>query len=1546
MIERFLRLLDTFKENEISKLLRSNRELLIAQLKGPYFSKFARDYFADTQATGEPYLDFADEPRRIVQIKQLINALYHAEMAFIDLENVNLRNGKNRTADLKTLYFNTIHHAYQASYLLTHVDIDFMEIFGHEIVQLQRILQLVQRQADGYEKRANDWANRILDFPLSYNAGWYAGIAVDQMKPREEGFDYNFISKFSAKLPGYIQELRLYLHNYSAKISIEAPEINEQKLQELQENAIKIIFALDDLRENNFFIVFKLLKYISIVRHIISLTTSTFQQMVQFNETSQTVVRDNLAKLKYDLLPTLFALADRIEDEALLHPGTLSKPMMQQVKPLYDLLITYARKVVNFEARGKELLALEDTRFLYLRLDETHARLSKTRTASIKAQRQQQAFNDFYNILAKPEYQGLRLSQLPESVKKTLARHYRYIRPIIGHHHVDLSNAIIHGLTQTPGWLGTFKKPVDWYYNYEGTDKISYLLTKKSTLADLFVRETVTAAFHKKLNQALLQHVNDQSNLVLTPYPGDNLLRLNDKAALGIKDGGHDLEFTISEAGDCLLKQPAPLTIDQAFLLAQHYDQRIIALTQAQEAYRQFMVVLEQQDVAALSDITEEARKKLQHLYARFQPYFMNILGSDAGSIALDRKIITSLTDKAPVLPMTINELALMQLAINSGFAAIRTRWKVYRDHYLNEGKTRYEKDVESTPLVVMTQHANRAHYLLKKDNYSRQIADFRKSLFQFTAALSLSARHHLQPQEKGIPFPKLENRQTLLREPQQLLNIKRLFNALYYLEQLFIQLENLTDKSSESMYVYHLLQVYQAINTIYHLSLSFYNDPHSRLVCRDLMMKAHELYQFTHDQAEAYTMTAQEVEPQDKTIHYNGLWYALQAFMVIPEHVAALNYQQSIAADKLSKIRFNTKQIAVNIERIIHDSHAYFRLLLDTPVMYGLFMELKAKLAQFSQVSHDAVLSHLEEISSNVFARLLMETDHFEAKLALKPGVLATSMKAILDQFYQGLVEPLGLVSARHFELVFSLTPIQKRQNAVKQRAMMAELQLKQISPQREIFKNLNKVLKSYIRLKQPTIGYIPGPPPRPDILEIARQSAANHYRDALPYLKEAEKELPHLKPSEMVSPSLIDDLFAKSNITVIPAIDNIAGLVAGALSYYRGQSPSPERDKKILVFCQFHEQLEYYLQFSSGYLPSTPEILNGIEKQLIKHYAKLLPDLYEHQAEYKAEPCVAPRYPHVDKLLNGAQLPIPVQIPCYAVDWVAQLDAYYAGLEASYQFEKAVAEEQNRYLQTVHIKEAELNKQYKAQYLQSTFEALVKKMAERRIGLLHLHSEYEKKLHDHLMSFNQTIIEQTKSSNNIRKSMILLLIDKTRRFQHDELRDYMHLDKVLSAIQAFYLYLDAQKGNGVDETSVYEVQDLIDEKSGLLTSLKDIALNDKKSPSQRLQQLQTACDKVEFSIPLTRQRSFTDYDWLWFKNCLVNILAFFHLYTPTPLQRFNSLRDNAAEHNKPPMPSFAHHFGLFSRSGRAYQEPGSQHAQEELNNMPPSARETAAVA
>lgn len=241
MIERFLRLLDTFKENEISKLLRSNRELLIAQLKGPYFSKFARDYFADTQATGEPYLDFADEPRRIVQIKQLINALYHAEMAFIDLENVNLRNGKNRTADLKTLYFNTIHHAYQASYLLTHVDIDFMEIFGHEIVQLQRILQLVQRQADGYEKRANDWANRILDFPLSYNAGWYAGIAVDQMKPREEGFDYNFISKFSAKLPGYIQELRLYLHNYSAKISIEAPEINEQKLQELQENAIKII---------------------------------------------------------------------------------------------------------------------------------------------------------------------------------------------------------------------------------------------------------------------------------------------------------------------------------------------------------------------------------------------------------------------------------------------------------------------------------------------------------------------------------------------------------------------------------------------------------------------------------------------------------------------------------------------------------------------------------------------------------------------------------------------------------------------------------------------------------------------------------------------------------------------------------------------------------------------------------------------------------------------------------------------------------------------------------------------------------------------------------------------------------------------------------------------------------------------------------------------------------------------------------------------------------------------------------------------------------
>ncbi|QRN02724.1 hypothetical protein GH742_01895 [Legionella sp. MW5194] len=1538
MIERFLRLLDTFKENQISTLLRSNREFITTQLKGPYFSSHARDYFADIQASGEPYVDFADEPRRIVQLKQLMNALYHAEMAFIDLENVNLRNGQQKTLDLKKLYFNTIHHAYQASYLLTHLDVDFMEVFGHELVQLQRILHLVKQQADGYEQQANDLAGRILDFPLSYNAGWYAGVAVDQMKPRQGGFDYNFISKFSAKLPGYIQQLRLQLHHYSAKISLEAPEMNDQKLQELQDNAIKIIFALDDLRENDFFIAFKLMNYINIVRNIISLTTSTFQQMVQFNETSQNVVRDNLAKLKYDLLPRLFALVDRIEDQALLHPGTLSRPMMQQIKPLYDLLITYARKAVNFETCGKALLTLEDARFLDLRLGETRERLSKTRTASVKAQRLQSAFNSFYAILARPEYKGLRLSQLPEIVKKELARHYRYIRPVIEHHHVDLSNAIIHGLTQNRGWLSTLKMPFDWYYNYENTDKISHLQAKYTTLAALFTQETATARFHKQLNKALLRHIIDQSELALAPYAGGDLFKLNEKAVLGLNNEAQGFEFTVCDEGHCLLKQPAPLTTDQAFLLAQHYDQRLIALNQAHKAYQQFMAILDEQEVTTLSEITEDTKKKLRPLYAGFQPYFMTIKASDAEVGALDKKIIASLTDQASALPVTLDALIAMELDINTRIAATKTLWKTYRDNYLDDGKKRYETDVESPPLAVNTQHANRAHYLLKKDTCSRHIADYRKSLFQFTAALNLPARQHLKPQEKGVPFPQLEKKQSLLAEPQQLLNIKRLFNALYYLEQMVIELEKLNDKSSESTYVYHLLQVYHAINTIYQLSLSFYHDPHSRLVCRDLMMKAQQLYQFTHDETQAYLVHPEEVEPQEEPLHYNGLWYTIQAFMVVPEHIAALNHQTPIPSDRLEKIRLNTKRIAMNIEKIIHDSPFHFRLLLDTPVMYSLFMELKTKLLQFSQASHEAVMDHLDEINSMLFTRLLMETDHFEAKLALKPGVLTTSMKAILDQFYQGLVEPAGLVSAQHLELVFSMTPIQKRQLATKQRATLAELKLKQISRELRVFNELNKSLQLYRRLKHPDSSYIPGPPVRPDVLELARQDAVKHYREALPFLKQAEKELPHLLPQGMATPPTIDGLFPKTELTIIPVIDNIAGLITGALRYWKKQSASPDRDKKIRRYSQFNDQLNDYLQFTSGYLPSTPEMLRAIEKQLLDQYTGLLSDLYEHQDNYRAGQGSSGRHPHVDNLLNGAQFPVCITIPSGVTDWVGNLNAYYTGLQASYQFEKETADEQTHYLQAVQKKDAELNQQYKAQYLQSTFEELVTRMAGRRLGLLHIHSEYEKKLHAHLMSFNQEIIEQTKSSNHIRQSMIRLLIKKTRAFQNEALRDYVHLDKVLSAIQAFYLYLDAAKGNGVDDTSVYEVQDLIDKKSKLLTTLKDIALNDKTSPSDRLFQLKTACDKVEFSIPLTKQRSFTETDWLWFKNCLINLLSLLRLYTPTPLKRFNALRDITAEKNKPPMPSFANEFGLFTRTERAYHDPGLQPADEEPEATPPA--------
>lgn len=393
-----------------------------------------------------PFTNYSLDPDNISQIKKLINALYYARLTFLDLENIDVRNKNRSYSDLNLLYSKTIDLAYEASYLLTHLDVDLKEMFQEELSLILPFLSQVQTFFEKFMGENHATIKALDPLPLAYKAGTVAGIAVDQMRPISSDVDYNFLAQFSAVLPSYIDRLTNYIKQFSSEIKESEEKLNKQKLDELQNAALNLLNEIENLKGNSVFVSLKFLNYIHIIRNVITLSMSSLEQMGELSESSQDVLRDKLAQLKYNVLPGLFSLVDKIEDNAMLKPGTLSIPLMEKVKVLYDQLLYLPKKAIDFKAKGEELLEIEDHRFIELRLEMVYKRIDKANKALYRIQKAQTASEAFFQILK--NHKTFRLSQLSSEVKQELINHYKLLKPYMIQLDIDLNQIIISNLVK------------------------------------------------------------------------------------------------------------------------------------------------------------------------------------------------------------------------------------------------------------------------------------------------------------------------------------------------------------------------------------------------------------------------------------------------------------------------------------------------------------------------------------------------------------------------------------------------------------------------------------------------------------------------------------------------------------------------------------------------------------------------------------------------------------------------------------------------------------------------------------------------------------------------------------------------------------------------------------------------------------------------------------------------------------------------------------------------------------------------------------------
>lgn len=1159
MISEYIDLIESFKEYQVSKLIEKVSSRIIETLKSPKFNPRMATYFKEINTEGVPFANFDNEPDNISQIKKIINALYHARLTFLDLETVDIKTeiGKlNRSlSDLAFLYRKTIHEAYQASYLITHLDVDIRELFSDEFALIHSYVTQIKTFYNEQSKKTEAIAAQLNDVHLNYKIGEITGITIEQMQPNSGDLNYSLLTQFGAELPGYIDDLNQFISKQSSELLKQEPNLNKEQIEELQNAAFSLLNDLENLKGNGLFLSFKVLNYIHIINHIITLSMTALKQVGHVSDSSQSVIRDSLEQLKYIALPNLFGLVDKIEDNAMLKPGTLSIPLMEKVKPLYNSLIYYTSSLVDFQAKGEELLSIEDSRFLTLRLERTYKRIDTANKSLFKIRRAQEALTAFYQIIESPQYSNLALHQLPLGVKVQLIKHYKLLKPYMMHIDLDLNELITNSLLDGESWSSFLSRPWRWVKGLLPANHVSFVLSKKNELHRLISKKIATQNFHIDLNTDLIEAVQTQTNLVLFPYSEKtNVYALDESTALNLPDEPTSELIFRQDGEHNLLVNPEKLTADQALNLYQWYRNKHNKFMTAKNAYHEFITLLNSHaatkgDVLFLDKLSDEIRTKCRNLYNLFQPYFIDGIPKTfrVSALRFDNVLAHALSNKEKIPKVPIgNIFAKMHEHFQTYFTQIDLHWNKQGLSYLKWAKEKYECENEASILVREVNAENRAHHVIPHTRYSKFIGEFKSELFKITSVLNESMKTALTPQRTGIPFPELQDENQTLAQSKQVLAIKRVFNSVFHLEGIILELEKLTNREYESAYVYHLIQAYGHIYNIIKIAQALAGDPHFTLIGRQLLDKAQTIFATIQEHGDAYQVRPDEVPTGDEKVQYTALWYTINAFFVIPKHLRALNNSNYLTVEELAQLHIDAKNSTIRIEQIIDSADSYFKLFLQSPNMYRLYRDLTNKLNEFISTSHDAMIDNLDKLRSEFITPMLVEADLWEDKLGLRPGILSDPLKTITDEYYKGLLHPLGLHSQKHIGLICDKTPIIKRVELTEKKIESATKYIEKLDNNYKRIEHLYKLVKEYISNQKKS-------PETDETQKQAQAQLAQVYKKALPKLVKLQKKLTPQSNKEPDHYNL-DEFFNSGTTKYEPKLNQINQLLTASHNYYLG--------------------------------------------------------------------------------------------------------------------------------------------------------------------------------------------------------------------------------------------------------------------------------------------------------------------------------------------------------------------------------------------------------
>jgi hypothetical protein len=554
--------LDFFKDLEVSGIIHGILQSIIAKQELEYPADI-KAYLKDRQDKGLPFPnDYSKDPDQIQQIKHLLNGLYYVEQVFIKLEAL-----PNKTALTIIGVPGLLDEAYKGCTYLTQAGADIMSVFQDEIGDATKYLGAVQEFVVGYLP-GSDKAGKYPEY--AKNVGRVAGSTVAQMAKGQGGArDYDAISSAMSTIPQYIETLRLELGNYAPTVKKHAPQVNYDKMEELNTRIVELAETMKDSTD----LAHLLWNAKRVFYQISALVGDISQEVGYLDDSVQQLVLENLATLKFTILPQLFACADKYEVQFLCEGGRFSDPLMEQIKPLYEMIVANTRHRVKYQGEAEKLLKLEDERFLACRLAPIE---SKIRQSKLTLHQVNQALASVELCFNQMEYLIARNLTEPE-IKAELRESFEFLKPYLTLLDSRLSDNVMEGDANWGNFLWDTVFRTQTNPTLENTE--SRLEALRSTLMQMKINENFKIDRHEKMRTS----VHQRAHIGLLPYTAqDNRLEVRDDEVLRRRHILRKQELDISEQGG--VRRPENLTAEEGWDLYAAYRDRLDEIERVEQA--------------------------------------------------------------------------------------------------------------------------------------------------------------------------------------------------------------------------------------------------------------------------------------------------------------------------------------------------------------------------------------------------------------------------------------------------------------------------------------------------------------------------------------------------------------------------------------------------------------------------------------------------------------------------------------------------------------------------------------------------------------------------------------------------------------------------------------------------------------------------------------------------------------------------------------------------------------------------------------------------